>query len=245
MFAPFAANPFVYKYKEGDLIRRSVFIGTPYGSRSIMINALSENNVPVDLYFGKNRAESSKRKADEIAPLFYFPSPSNKTIYLNRLRTREGRRLIHGAILDKLQGKREILNNAFVKKAPSVPFETMIDYYSKYTLSLAFSSTEHTDVLRKPLSRTFLRTFEIPMCGGIQLCRYCEEIASYFEDGKEIVLYKDNEEMVDKARYYLSKASDEELFAMKRAARKRSENEHTWKNRFKIAFDYLGLNNSL
>ena len=140
-----------------------------------------------------------------------------------------------------MRGVEEIKYNDYVTKSPRVSFDDMIQKYSDHVLSLSFSSTEHTDVLKKPLSRTFLRTFEIPMCGGIQLCRYYPELASYFEDGKEIVLYHDDKELVEKTRFYLNKATDQNIREIKEAARKRAEAEHTWMNRFKIAFDKLGL----
>lgn len=48
----YAANPFYFKPVRGERINRMCFPGTPYGSRANVINKLSSNNVPVDLYFG-------------------------------------------------------------------------------------------------------------------------------------------------------------------------------------------------
>ena len=79
------------------------------------------------------------------------------------------------------------------------------------------------------------------MSGGIELCKYNEELARYFESGKEIVFYSDNNELVEKARYYTTKAKESEIFAIKAAARKRAEHEHTWWCRFTKAFEVLGL----
>ena len=80
------------------------------------------------------------------------------------------------------------------------------------------------------------------MSGGINICKYNQELAGYFEEGKEIVFYHDNEELVDKVRFYLERASDCEILKMKKAARTRAEKEHAWWNRFMIAFEILGLN---
>ena len=79
------------------------------------------------------------------------------------------------------------------------------------------------------------------MSGGIEICRYNPELADYFEDGKEIVFYKNNDELQDKARYYLTTASDYDIRSIKIAARKRAEGEHTWWQRFTKAFGLLGL----
>ena len=95
--------------------------------------------------------------------------------------------------------------------------------------------------LKIPLKIINLRAFEVPMSGGLNICKYNSELASYFEEGKEIIFYHDNDELVDKVVYYTTKASDSELYSMKRSARFRAENEHTWWKRFCIAFEILGL----
>lgn len=47
------------------------------------------------------------------------------------------------------------------------------------------------------------RVFDVLACGGFCLTNYQPEIATLFEDGKELVMYTDMEDMVQKARYYL------------------------------------------
>ena len=68
---------------------------------------------------------------------------------------------------------------------------------------------------------------------------YDEEIARYFEEDKEIVLYRSTEEMIDKAKFYLDDKNSQLVRNMKLAARKRAENEHTWTNRFNNIFNCL------
>lgn len=48
------------------------------------------------------------------------------------------------------------------------------------------------------------RTFEIPACGSLQFAPRNDEIAEFFEDGKEIVLYDSPEELGSRLDYYLS-----------------------------------------
>lgn len=79
------------------------------------------------------------------------------------------------------------------------------------------------------------------MCGGLQFASYNEELASYFEEDKEIVLYRSKEEMLDKAKFYLDSSHSNQVMNMKVAARKRAENEHTWNIRFTKVFENLGL----
>lgn len=240
MFAPFAANPFVYKYEQGSIIRKACFIGTPYGSRAKMINAISKSGSPVDLFFGRNK-NTPAPVDNKIDVKFTLPFHSTSEVYWNRLKYKEGRKLLYCSFLNKVKKGQDLDKNEQVTIRPSVPFDDMVKMYSDYALAISFTSTETSDILKKPVGRTFLRTFEVPMAGGIQICRYFEELNDYFEDGKEIIMYRTDEELVDKVKYILNKATDSEIISMKQAARQRSECEHTWMNRFKIAFDSLGL----
>lgn len=47
------------------------------------------------------------------------------------------------------------------------------------------------------------RVLDILACGGFCLANYQPEIAEYFEDGKELVMYTDMEDLVQKADWYL------------------------------------------
>jgi spore maturation protein CgeB len=146
-----------------------------------------------------------------------------------------------GDFVSRIRGSEPIKENVNLSLLPSVPFDEMIQNYGSYSLSIAYTSSERTDILRNPLKIIDLRNFEIPMCGGVELCRYNKELASYFEDGKEMVFYNSDEEMIEKATYYTQKASDAEIRRIKAAARKKAENEHNWRVRFVGLFQELGL----
>ena len=243
-FAPYAANPFVFKSSGADVSERSVcFIGTPYGSRSIMINSLSRNGIPVDAYYKKTATQLNKATVLELKSELVWPSKAS--VLMHRMCFTEGRKLTIGTIMNKLKGQQKIEENSFLSSLQAVSPDEQGAIYSRYALCLASTSTNHTDVLKNPLKIVNLRNFEIPMSGGIEICKYNPELADYFEDGKEIIFYQDNDELVDKARYYIQKATDYELNAIKLAARKRAEAEHTWWNRFTKAFDILGIHYEL
>ena len=57
------------------------------------------------------------------------------------------------------------------------------------------------------------RVFDILACGGFCLTNYQPEIADLFEDGKELVMYTDMEDMVQKARYYLENEEERRQIA--------------------------------
>lgn len=127
-------------------------------------------------------------------------------------------------------------------KMPSVSDAEMTALYSNLTLSLNITELRDTYICKHPIHKIHLRTFEIPMSGGLQLTSYTDEMASYFEEDKEIVLYRSKEEMIDKARFYLKPENETTVMNMKRAARKRAEKEHRWIDRFEQVFKALGVN---
>lgn len=239
IFAPYAANPFAYKFNPRELVRRVCFIGVPHGSRSVILNTLISNDVPLDIYCKKTN-KSINHNVDEIKTVNYQQEGFLKA-NINRLRFKEGRKILLGRIVQKFIKEQPLESNEHTRVLPRLSFEEMIQNYSNYSLSLSFTSFGSTGVLKNPLNIMNLRNFEIPMCGGIQLCKYSDESSNYFEDGKEIVMYSNEEEMIEKAFFYSEKISDSELMKMKIAARKRAETDHTWINRFNKAFSILGI----
>ena len=154
-----------------------------------------------------------------------------------------GRKVISGAIINKILKRRDkkLIGTNNLSIFPSVEFKEMNYLYSNLALSLNITELRNTYVLDKPIHKLHLRTFEIPMSGGLELASYSSELSNYFEDGKEIVLYKTNEEMIDKAKFYLNPNNYSIINNMKKNARIKAENEHTWTKRFSIVIDALDL----
>ncbi|MBO5827525.1 MAG: glycosyltransferase [Paludibacteraceae bacterium] len=241
IFLPYAANPNVFHFTPQEIVQKACFIGTPYGSRSLMINTLTKNGVKVDLYTGKN-PQIQKQLEQTINVKYDSITPSWSETMIQRMTYKEGRKVMLGVIVNKLIGSREICQNENLQCYPSCSFDDMMLNYSKYALSLSSTSTNHTDALKYPLKVVNLRAFEIPMSGGLAICKYNEELSNYFEDNKEIVFYRNDEELIEKAHYYTQKDKATLLMSMKIAAHKRTENEHTWWCRFVKVFDRLGIN---
>ncbi len=234
---PYAASPYTFTYNEGPLNRNICFLGTPYGSRSLMINTLTQASIDVDAYYGGVKTIQSNK----IRVKYDIPHPSHYKMLLHSLSYREGRKMMMGAIKNKIVGSQTIIENAALHHFPAVPVSEVSSIYSCHSVCLASTSTNHTDSLKNPLKIVNLRSFEIPMSGGIALCKFNPELADYFEEGKEILFYHTNDELIEKAQRYSKSIDEVELRCMKMAARKRAEAEHTWWCRFKKAFDTLGL----
>ncbi|MES4784840.1 MAG: hypothetical protein C4294_02360 [Nitrospiraceae bacterium] len=106
-------------------------------------------------------------------------------------------------------------------------------------MSLGFSSVAEIPASGPPIKQVRLRDFEAPMSGAFYLVEYFEELAEFFEPGKEIVCFNDAGELVDKVRYYLAHENERER--IRRAGVSRCRNEHTWHKRFEMVFKQIGL----
>lgn len=83
------------------------------------------------------------------------------------------------------------------------------------------------------------RMFEITCCGGFLLTDNAENLGDYFKDKKEIVVFDNLEELVEKVKYYLRHSKEREVIA--RAGYKRAVREHTYERRFTEIFKKIGL----
>ncbi len=83
------------------------------------------------------------------------------------------------------------------------------------------------------------RTFEVPGAGGFLLSEYAPGLEEYFEIGREIEVFRDADEMIDKVRFYL--AHDRQRRAIARSGHKRVVREHTYAHRVRAILDTIHL----
>ena len=237
-FSPYAANPFTFHPEYNATINKVCFIGTPYGSRSNLINTIVEGGVSIDVFCKKNNQAGN---TEQFVPTYKVPGMSTMDTLINNIKFHEGRKVLFSNLKNRFL--KHTLNETAegLSLLPKVPFESLNSIYSDYSVSLSSTSARNTDILSKPVPVVNLRAFEIPMAGGLQFCRYNKELADYFEEDKEIIFYRDNEELISKALFYTNPQNDSVTLKMKQAARRRAEADHTWTNRFNEAFRLLGL----
>lgn len=234
IFLPYAANPNISKPTFNEDIERVLFIGTPYGSRCKMLNSLLDADIPVTLH----------AKSADIAKTII---PSGSKIDLAReiyrmLSFQIGRKLAYASLKNKFTKESRLHEeSANLIQNPPVDVRSMMGLYNDYALSLSSVSNRHTGVLSKPVLIVNLRSFEIPAAGGLLFCQYNPELESYFNDGKEAVYYHNDEDMIDKAKFYLKSANKGLRRQIKESARYKVENEHTWYQRFSKVFDKLDI----
>ena len=105
---------------------------------------------------------------------------------------------------------------------------------SQINLGIGFSTTTQAQTSLKA------RDFECPGVGACYLTTYNWELASHYELGKEILCYRNVEELIEIFAYYRSQP--EECLKIAQAAFRRARAEHTWRKRFENVFRELGLN---
>jgi spore maturation protein CgeB len=115
--------------------------------------------------------------------------------------------------------------------------DEMVELYSRARITIGLSDvlTPDGNIIR----HIRLRDFEAPMCGSCYITGFQEELAEYYEIGREIVCYYSKEDLKDKVKYYLRNSTERDLIRSR--GRKRALTEHTWQNRFEKLFKEIGL----
>lgn len=75
-----------------------------------------------------------------------------------------------------------------------------------------------------------MRDFDGPMSGSLYLTHDNPDLQMVYDVGREIAVYRDSDECVERVRYYLEQ--DKEREAVARRGRERALREHTWERRF-------------
>lgn len=82
-----------------------------------------------------------------------------------------------------------------------------------------------------------MRSFELPGIGAIQLAPYSAEHAKFFEDGKEIFLFHNMDEMIQRAKALLAMPEAEANAVRERAYDRSIRSGYSYKNRAKQVFE--------
>lgn len=83
------------------------------------------------------------------------------------------------------------------------------------------------------------RNFEVPGCGTFLLTGNADELERYYKSGREVAVFTNADDLVDKIRYYLKQ--EDERRAVAAAGYNRTLREHTYDHRFAEIFQCIGL----
>ena len=77
------------------------------------------------------------------------------------------------------------------------------NYFTEMPLIFKLSKLNLNPTLRSIQSGIPLRALDILGCGGVLFSNYQPELAEYFEDGVDVIMYESIEDALEKADYYL------------------------------------------
>ncbi len=240
-----AANPNIYKPYDLAVEFDVTFVGQAYGDRPGYIKHLLDQGIDVRVWgFGWHNFNPATRRDIQS-------SPFRRALHIGRkLMTAEGWQ----AVGRRLQKALPTSNNGCEASGGVLqdPVELpagiiggtlsdleMIQMYSRSKINLGFSTCGNTHETGERILQIRLRDFEVPMCGGFYMVEYMEELEEFFHIGKEIVCYTGPQDLAEKIKYYLSHDSERE--AIRKAGYERCLRDHSWHNRFEMAFREMGL----
>ncbi|MBD5545727.1 MAG: glycosyltransferase [Lachnospiraceae bacterium] len=96
---------------------------------------------------------------------------------------------------------------------PALRNRGKVDYLSQMPLVFHYSKININITLRSITSGIPLRVMDVLACEGFLLTNYQSEIAEYFEDGRELVIYENFEDMYEKIAYYLQHEEERKQIA--------------------------------
>jgi spore maturation protein CgeB len=223
-----AANPNFYQpawsVGEANPYRYDVtFVGQRYGDRPAHLSRLARSGLNVRVWGvgWKGYAASLARSPGRLKGLL------------------SARGLSYGwRRLERLWSDRRYALPAGVAGEPLGDAQ-MVEVFSRSKINLGFGTVGETARTGRPLFQVRLRDFEVPMAGGFYLTQYQPELEEFFELGREIECFRSQEELLDKARYYLAHEAERE--AIRRRGYERARRDHTWQKRLESAFREMGV----
>lgn len=248
------ADPDVYHPIE-NISRQSkaCFVGQRYADRDRLMASLINAKLPLAIYgpgWGKDSTSSTikslqdKGSADYLGRKQVVPSTSNAylSVIANNI-LKEG--LFLGIVRTfhqiEYRHRTKQLSSLFQQFAlGAIPFQQICSVFAKYQVILNFSNVwADGRPGSKLIPHVRLRDFEAPMCRTCYLTGYTDEIAEFYEIGKEIDTYSSPEELVDKTKFYINHPDEAEK--LREAGYQRALRDHTWECRFQQLFKEIAL----
>ncbi len=221
---PFAANQDFYKPINGPKANEILFIGSVYGIRPYLLWRALQNDINLHIY-GPGWWRNTRSASLSTGFVKYLKTLGTRAKNIDETLVR-----LNGEVREKIIDK---LNQDYPGNIHSVLTD------SEYAQKLA-SASIIVNIIESRFNHDFLnpnvllgcnlRTFETTMSGAFLCIQFCEELNYFFEDGKEVVSFRNEYELVDKLKYYLIHETERNKIAM--AGYNRAIKDHTWKNRF-------------
>ncbi|MEQ8972136.1 MAG: glycosyltransferase [Coleofasciculus sp. C1-SOL-03] len=246
------ADPEVY-YPMPSATRqvKACFVGQRYADRDRLLAELITSQVPIDIYGRGWGVKDSGKHSGTISDRQDFvylgrrsPKPGGLISYARATWQNIKKQGVVAGIdrtIHQLHYRRQSRQLAPFFTSSACGFaENISQTFARYEVVLNFSNVWADG---RPGSQLIphvrLRDFEAPMCRACYLTGHTDEIAEFYELGKEIDTYRSPEELVDKTKFYLTHSAEAEK--LREAGYRRALRDHSWKRRFEQLFQEIGL----
>lgn len=231
---PMASNPKYFKPCDMPRTTDVSFVGASYALRARYIAHLLEHGIDVHV-FGPKWRRLARTPGRATARRYWFLWQALTTLSSEK-------QARASAILADYDFRRSLREHFPSNLHPPVTDDELIALYSQSHISLGFLEVyDRHDPSRVVTQHLHLREFEAPMSGALYCTGYTDELAEFFEPDEEVLVYRNQHELLDKIRYYL--AHPDEAERIRRAGHARALQEHTYHRRFQTLFREIGLEN--
>jgi spore maturation protein CgeB len=232
---PMAANPKYYHPYDTPRKLEVIFVGQNYAKRPYYIWHLLENGINVHAY-----GPGWRLKGDGNYRELLRLGKRMKTAFYALFAATLDSKAEWSARLTWLDFAELLRRKYDTHMHPPLSDEAMIRLYSESRISLGFLEVyeEHNpaSIVKQHLH---LRDFEAPMCGALYLTGFSKELQDFFEFDKEILVYNNEHELLEKIKFYL--VHQELGSRIRKAGFRRSLNDHTYHKRFIAIFNAIGI----
>lgn len=228
---------------------RACFVGQRYADRAQLLADLLRHQLPVDIYGKGWKVETTARDQRGDRPPTRTPgrnSPASGSwqSYMRLIQQNlHDQGLLGGLWRTLYQAYYRYQNQQFTPLLAGAAQGFAPDLsqtFAQYEVVLNFS---HVWADGRPGAKLIphvrLRDFEAPLCRTCYLTGYTDEIAEFYQIGKEIDCYRNSEELVEKVKFYLNHATEAER--LRQAGYQRAIRSHTWQHRFQQLFQKIGI----
>lgn len=229
------ANPKYYKPLGLDFKYDVSFIGSNYAKRAGYINHLLTGGLNVKCFGGgwvkprgMTRLKKEVKTQIKILGLLLKANSAKKFDLATYIRDYE--------LTEYLRSKYSEYFNV------PVTDDEMIQIFNQSKINLGFLEVYGYDNIASSglQQHLHLREFEVPMSGGLYITNYSDELTEFFEPDKEVVVFRNEYELLDKVKFFLSNPSAADKIRL--AGLKRALASHTCEIRLRTMFKILFSN---
>jgi spore maturation protein CgeB len=223
---PMAANPTYYRPLDVPKIHDVTFVGQRYARRPAYISHLLEHGVDVDVY-GPGWHLSREGLVGELRRFARRIGLAGAAV----VAVNQAKRATASAKLAWLDSSERLRRKYPAALHGPLRDDEMIRMYSESRISLGFTEVfDQHDPSLEVKRHLHLRDFEGPMCGALYLTGDCTELSEFYEPDREVLVYRNEDEMLEKVRFYLDHEHAAEK--VRSAGHGRALRDHTYQRRW-------------